>query len=96
MNLKSDSIDRLFEAIMGLDSLDECYKFFEDLCTVKELRDMSQRLEAAILLYEGKNYLDIAEKVGISTATISRVSRCVNYGTGGYKAAIERLKKDEK
>lgn len=96
MNLKSDSIDRLFEAIMGLDSLDECYKFFEDLCTVKELRDMSQRLEAAILLYEGENYLDIAEKVGISTATISRVSRCVNYGTGGYKAAIERLKKDEK
>lgn len=96
MNLKSDSIDRLFEAIMGLDSLDECYKFFEDLCTVKELRDMSQRLEAAILLYEGKNYLDIAEKVGISTATISRVSRCVNYGTGGYKSAIERLKKDEK
>ncbi len=96
MNLKSDSIDRLFEAIMGLDSLDECYKFFEDLCTVKELRDMSQRLEAAILLYEGENYLDIAEKVGISTATISRVSRCVNYGTGGYKSAIERLKKDEK
>ena len=96
MNLKSDSIDRLFEAIMGLDSLDECYKFFEDLCTVKELRDMSQRLEAASLLYEGKNYLDIAEKVGISTATISRVSRCVNYGTGGYKSAIERLKKDEK
>ncbi len=96
MNLKSDSIDRLFEAVMGLDSLEECYKFFEDLCTVKELRDMSQRLEAAILLYEGKNYLDIAEKVGISTATISRVSRCVNYGTGGYKAAIERLKKDEK
>ncbi len=96
MKLKSDSIDRLFETIMGLESLEECYAFFEDLCTVKELRDMSQRLEAAILLYEGKNYLDIAEKVGISTATISRVSRCVNYGTGGYKAVIERLKNDEK
>lgn len=96
MNLKSESTDRLFEAILNLETVDDCYRFFEDLCTIKELRDMSQRLEAACMLYDGENYLSIASKVGISTATISRVSKCVNYGAGGYRDAIKRLKESEK
>ena len=96
MNYRSETIDRLFEAIMGLETTDQCYDFFEDLCTVKEIKDMAQRLEAACRLNEGHNYLTISKEVGISTATISRVSKCLNYGTGGYKAAIERLNNNGK
>lgn len=95
MQLKSDSTDRLFEAILGLETVDDCYRFFEDLCTIKEIKDMSQRLDAAVMLCEGKSYLTIESEIGISTATIGRVSKCVNYGSGGYKEAIERLKSDE-
>jgi len=95
VNLRNESTNRLFEAVLGLETVEDCYAFFEDLCTIKEIRDMSQRLEAACMLYEGENYLNIASSVGISTATISRVSKCVNYGTGGYRAAIERLKENE-
>ena len=94
MNLKSEATDQLFEAVLGLESVDDCYKFFEDLCTIKELKDMSQRFEAARMLYEGKNYQIIAYTVGLSTATISRVNKCLNYGAGGYKAALESLKKE--
>lgn len=86
-------MDRLFEAVLGLETIDECYAFFTDLCTIKEIKDMSQRFEAARMLNEGANYLDIAADVGLSTATISRVSRSLNYGEGGYQAALERLKK---
>ncbi len=95
MNMKSDRNDRLFEAILGLQTLEDCYAFFEDLCTIKEIKDMSQRFEAARQLSHGVNYLQIAKDVGLSTATISRVSRCLNYGEGGYKAALERLKDKE-
>ncbi len=95
MNIRNEQTDRLFEAIMHLESIDDCYAFFEDLCTIKELQDMSQRLEAARRLYNGENYLTISGEIGISTATISRVSRCLNYGNGGYKTAIERMAKDE-
>ena len=92
MKMKSEQTDRLFEVILGLKTVDECYAFFEDLCTIKEIKDMTQRFESAILLSEGVNYLTIAKEVGISTATISRVSRCLYYGEGGYQMAIERLK----
>jgi TrpR-related protein YerC/YecD len=71
--------------------VDECYAYFEDLCTVKELQDMAQRLDTAIALSEGTSYQTITRQVGISTATIGRVSRALNYGTGGYRTAIERL-----
>lgn len=91
---RSPSMDRLFQTILNLQSIDECYAYFEDLCTIKELNDMSQRLDAAILLAEGLSYQKIMEQVAISTATIGRVSRCLNYGTGGYRTAIDKLKED--
>ncbi len=90
-NLHSEAVDRLFEAILGLETADECYDFFEDICTIKEVQDMSQRLEVATLLRKGLNYQDISSKTGVSTATISRVSKCLNYGTGGYNKAIDKL-----
>ncbi len=93
---ESPSIDRLFDAIVGLQTREDCYKFFEDVCTIKELQDMAQRLDAAILLEQGVNYQTISEQVGISTATISRVSKCLNYGSGGYREALQRLKEAEK
>lgn len=95
MNIRSKSIDRLFEVILNLENVEECYDFFEDLCTVKEIQDMAQRLDTAVLLNEGLNYQAISKQVGVSTATISRVSKCLNYGNDGYKTAIERLKKDD-
>ena len=91
--LHSASVDRLFRAIRTLESEEDCYAFFEDICTVKEIEDMAQRLDTAILLTKGENYQKISETVNVSTATISRVSRCLNYGTGGYKKAIEALEK---
>lgn len=91
---RTASMDRLFQTILNLKTIDECYAYFEDLCTIKELNDMSQRLDAAVLLDQGLSYQKIMEQVAISTATIGRVSRCLNYGTGGYKTAIEKLKED--
>ena len=91
-NLHSESMDRLFQTFLNLRTLDECYAYFEDLCTVKELQDMAQRLDTAILLAQGDSYQKILEKLDISTATIGRVSKCLNYGSGGYRTAIERLK----
>lgn len=89
------SIDRLFTAILQLQNAEECHKFFEDICTIKEVQDMAQRLEAAILLDQGVGYQAITEQAGLSTATISRVSRCLNYGSGGYRMAIDRLKEED-
>ncbi len=91
---RSPSMDRLFQTILALESIDECYAYFEDLCTIKELNDMSQRLDAAVLLSRGLSYQKIMEQVDISTATIGRVSKCLNYGTGGYRTAIAKLKED--
>lgn len=91
-NFRSKSLDRLFEVILSLSSVDECYDFFEDVCTINEVQDMAQRFDVAVLLDEGKNYREITKDVNVSTATISRVSRCLNYGTGGYRAAIEKVK----
>ncbi len=92
----SESIDRLYRAILSLRSEEECAAFFEDICTIMEIRDMAQRLETAILLKEGMNYQTISKKLGISTTTISRVSRCLNYGSGGYQIVLDRLQEPEK
>lgn len=95
MNFSSPSIDRFFESILNLRSVDECYKYFEDICTIKEIQNMAQRLDTAILISQGLNYQTIAEKADVSTATVVRVGRCLKYGSGGYKTAIERLSSKE-
>ena len=95
MNLHSESVDRLFESILNLRSIEECYAYFEDLCTIKEIQDMAQRLDTAVLLSQGNSYKQITEQVAVSTATIGRVSRCLNYGSGGYRTVIERLREGE-
>jgi len=88
---RSEAMDRLFESFLKLETLDECYAYFEDLCTIKELNDMSQRLEVAKLLSKGLSYQKITEQVDVSTATIGRVSRCLNYGPGGYRTTLKKL-----
>ena len=89
--LGNREIDHLFEAILTLETQEDCYRFFEDLCTVNELLSLSQRFEVAAMLKEGKTYLDIAEKTGASTATISRVNRSLNYGNDGYELVFSRM-----
>ena len=91
--LKSDSVDHLFDAILTLENNEECYSFFEDLCTVNELLSLSQRFEVASMLRQKKTYLEIAEKTGASTATISRVNRSLTYGNDGYELVFGRMKK---
>lgn len=83
--------DRLFEAILTLENIDDCYRFFEDICTVSELKSMAQRLEVAKMLQANRTYGDIAAKTGASTATISRVKRCLNFGADGYKQVLNSL-----
>lgn len=95
MHLTTASMDRLFETILNLKTKEECRAYLEDLCTVKELQDMAQRLDTAVLLSEGYSYKKIMEQVEVSTATIGRVSKCLNYGTGGYQNVIEKLKAEE-
>lgn len=94
-NIRTEEVDHLFDAILSLRDKEECYIFFEDVCTVNELLSLSQRYEVAHMLREQKTYLDIAEKTGASTATISRVNRSLNYGNDGYDMVFSRLKKDE-
>ena len=94
-HIQSESLNQLFDAIINLKSREECSKFFEDICTVKELLDMAQRLDVAVLLDQGVSYQTIAQQINVSTATISRVSRCLNYGSGGYRAALDRLKEEK-
>lgn len=89
--MRSASVDRLFQTFLNLETIEECYDYFEDICTVKEIADMSQRLDTAILLAQGASYQKITEQVNVSTATIGRVSRCLNYGSGGYHQAIHKL-----
>lgn len=93
--LKSDDLDILFETILNLKNEDECYMFFEDLCTISELNAITQRYKVARLLSENITSQAIADETGASTATISRVNRCLNYGAGGYQLAIEREKKED-
>ena len=94
--LKDEKLDCLFRGILTLETVEDCYSFFEDLCTVKEISDMAQRLEAAKLLLGGRTYDQIVKEVEISTATISRINRCIQYGTGGYQSVIEKISAQEK
>ena len=92
MQKKDKSInEKLFKAILSLENKEECAAFFDDICTIQELEALAQRLEVACLLNDGKSYIDINKITGASTATICRVSKCLNYGEGGYKTATERL-----
>ena len=94
--LRSPATDALFEAILSLETVDECYRFFEDACTIKEILDISQRFEVAGLLSEKKNYQEISKETGASTATISRVGKCLSYGSDGYKLVLDRLEEKKK
>lgn len=94
--LHTPQVDELFEAILSLKNTDECYRFFEDVCTVKEIMDIAQRLKTAKMLSEGANYQEINKETGCSTATISRVRRCLEYGSGGYRTVLARVSEGEK
>ena len=91
--LKDESLEELFEAILTLENKEECYQFFEDVCTIKELTAIAQRVEVAKMLREERTYLDIAKETGASTATISRVNRSLNYGNDGYDMVFSRIRK---
>lgn len=93
--LKTEAVEHLFEAILSLRNSEECYAFFEDVCTVNELLSLSQRYEVAKMLRSHNTYLEIAEKTGASTATISRVNRSLNYGNDGYDMIFSRLEEQE-
>jgi TrpR-related protein YerC/YecD len=90
--LRGQELDQLFNAILSLKDLEECYRFFDDLCTINEIQSLSQRLEVARMLQEGFTYHKIETETGASTATISRVKRCLNYGNDAYTMALDRLK----
>lgn len=89
--LKSPLVNNLFRAVLSLESIEECYDFFEDLCTVAEINEMAKRIAAAHMLSEGRKYTEIADDTGLSTATISRVNRCLKYGSDGYARALSRI-----
>ena len=86
--------DNLFRAVLTLQTVEECYQFFEDVCTIKEIQEIAQRLEVARLLGEGRAYNDVAKQTGASTATISRVNKCISYGSGGYKLVLGRMNEE--
>ena len=90
LEFKND-LDMLFKAILELQNIEECYKFFEDIATITELKAISQRIQVAKMLKEKKVYTEIAEATGASTATISRVNKCLNYGQGGYNIVLDRI-----
>lgn len=92
---KNEEIDNLFKAILTLKSVEECYGFFGDICTEKELIDLSQRLEVARLLRKKLSYIEISRRTGASTTTVSRVNKCLTYGNDGYALVFERLEKKE-
>ncbi len=90
--IKDDMTDQLFKAVLTLRNIDEAYSFFEDACTINEIKAMAQRLEVARMLRGGATYEEVAESTGASTATISRVKRYLNYGSDGYRLVLDRLK----
>ncbi|MBQ9511508.1 MAG: TrpR YerC/YecD [Clostridia bacterium] len=94
--LRTKENDELFRAILKLKNIDECYDFFEDLCTITEILSMSQRLTVAKLLSEKKSYVEISNETGASAATISRVAKCLSYGKDGYRLILDRLEEDVK
>ena len=89
--LHHGATDKLFQAILSLQTVDECYEFFEDACTIKEIEEIAQRFEVAEHLWQGKSYNEINQLTGASTATICRVKKCLVYGNSGYKLALERM-----
>ena len=89
--LRDENVDYLFKAILKLNTVDECYDFFEDLCTVTEIKALSQRIAVAKMLRQKMVYSDIVAATGASTATISRINRCIQYGSGGYRDTIEKV-----
>lgn len=89
--IKSNQVDGLFEAMLKLDTMEEYYRFFEDICTIKEIQAIAQRFEVAKLLIGNKTYNEIEDETGASTATISRINRSLNYGVDGYKIALKKL-----
>ena len=91
-NIRTKEVDHLFDAILTLKNKEECYTFFEDVCTINELLSISQRFEVALMLRQDRTYLDISKDTGASTATISRVNRSLNYGNDGYDMALDRMK----
>ena len=93
--LRGESVDQLFRAILSLQSVEECYRFFHDLCTVGEIQSFAQRLEAARMLTLGYTYEEIVKKTGMSTATVSRIKRFLHYGADGYRLALERMEASE-
>ncbi|MBU8906399.1 YerC/YecD family TrpR-related protein [Desertibacillus haloalkaliphilus] len=93
--LRGKELDQLFNAILSLEDLEECYQFFDDLCTINEIQSLAQRLEVARMLRNGFTYHKIETETGASTATISRVKRCLNYGNDGYKMTLERVSEKE-
>ena len=93
--IRNDDVDFLFKAMMTLENIEEFYKFFDDICTIAEVGEMSKRLKAAKMLRSGAVYTEISETTGLSTATISRVNRCLKYGSDGYNIALDRLEKLE-
>ena len=93
--IKTEAVDHLFDAILQLKNREECYIFFDDLCTVNELLSLSQRFEVASMLKDHKTYMEIAERTGASTSTISRVNRSLNYGNDGYEMIFKRLNEAE-
>ena len=93
--LKNPYTNNLFKGILSLDTVEECYNFFEDLCTVAELQEMARRLAAAKMLKSGAKYTEISEKTGLSTATISRVNRSLKYGSDGYNSVLSRIEYEE-
>ena len=84
------AFDGFFQAVLQLKSVEDCQKFFEEVCTIKELQSIAQRWEVAVMLNDGRNYQEISKKTGASTATISRVAKCLNYGAGGYELVLEK------
>ena len=92
----NDDMKELYRAIIRLETEEECGNFLEDLCTIKEIRDMAQRFKVARMLDEGETYKRICESTGMSTATISRVNKCLEYGAGGYRLALARAKEESK
>lgn len=94
-SVRTKEVKHLFEAILSLESMEECFTFFEDVCTMNEILSISQRFEVAKMLRDGKTYLEIAESTGASTATISRVNRSLNYGNDGYDMVLNRVNFDE-
>lgn len=89
--LRGKSLDQLFNSILSLKDLEECYRFFDDLCTINEIQSLSQRLEVARMLRDGNTYHKIETETGASTATISRVKRCLNYGNDAYTMTLDRI-----